>query len=157
MKLTYCSGRGRSRPSRWLTQGRLGTERRLQLPGAADRPQAPVEQQPDPVAEPLRLLHVVGGQQHRHVQLVPQLEDPLPQAGAGQRVQPKAGLVQDQQPGPADQGLSELQAADHPSRIGRGEPPATFSRPTWASAPSTRPRRSRRGTSKSLANSQAFS
>jgi hypothetical protein len=37
-----------------VLQGRLGAERRLQLPGAADRPQAPVEQQPDPVAEPPR-------------------------------------------------------------------------------------------------------
>ena len=85
------------------------------------------------------------------------LVDALPHAVAGDRVEPDRRLVEDQQPRRADQGLRELEPADHAAGVGLGEPVGGVGEADASSTSPTRAARSRRGTSKRRANSATFS
>ena len=66
----------------------------------------------DLVAQALRFVHVVGGQQQR--QPLPfEIEQPLPDHHPRLRVEPRGRLVQDHQLRTADQGAREHEAPLH--------------------------------------------
>ena len=67
------------------------------------------------VAEPLRLLHVVGGEQHRGP-VVPELAQARPDEVADLRVEPGGRLVEDQHLGVVDEGTRDHEPAPHPAR-----------------------------------------
>ena len=66
----------------------------------------------DLVAQPLRLVHVVGGEQ-QGLAVALEIEQALPDHDARLRVEPGGRLVQDHQLRIADQGAREDQAALH--------------------------------------------
>ncbi len=82
-----------------------GDERRR---GAQGEDPAAVDDR-DPVAEPRRLFHVVGGEQDRPPALLEPLDD-LPDLAARGRVEPGGRLVEEQHLGVADQRAGERQA-----------------------------------------------
>ena len=70
---------------------------------------------PDPVAQPLGLLHVVGRVEHRHP-LAGQPLDALEDRVAALRIDADRRLVEDQQPRAVQQADPDVQAPLHPAR-----------------------------------------
>src|SRR5215218_2688796 len=77
-----------------------------QLVRRLDGHQAPVADDPDPVADALDVAQDVRGEEHR-TPLGPDLADYLQELLLNQRVQPAGGLVQDQERRPVEHGLYE--------------------------------------------------
>src|SRR6266702_2187556 len=90
---------------------------RLQLVGRALHHDGAVVDDGDAVAV-LRLVHVVGGEEHGDRLTPPQLVQVGPDLAAGLRVEPDGGLVQEQHPWGVEQAARDLQAALHPAREG---------------------------------------
>ena len=93
----------------------------LELGGRTRGDQAPAVEQPDRVGELVRLFHVLGGEEDRH-SFGEQLADDLPQVAAAARVQPGAGLVEEDHPRSAHQRHGEVESALHAAGVGRGAP-----------------------------------
>ena len=74
----------------------------------------------DPVREVLRLLHVLGRQQHRRA-AGDEILDEAPHVVAGAGIQARGRLVQEQDPRAADQAGPDVKAAAHPARVGLDE------------------------------------
>jgi len=75
-------------------------------------PDLPLVDDPDPIAEPLRLLHVVGGVEDRHPLLL-ELGDTRQDGVAALRVDAHGRLVQHQEPGVVEQADADVQAPLH--------------------------------------------
>ncbi len=112
-----------------VLERRLGPERRLQLGGRAHGADRPEVHQRDAVAEDLGLLHVVRREQDGHAGQLAELLDSPPDAVAGDRVEPDRRLVEHEQGGAVDQGLCQLEPADHAARIGAGQPVGRLAEP----------------------------
>src|SRR6478672_2098304 len=93
----------------------------LELVGGAEGAQGPAVHEGDAVAQRVRLLHVVGREQHGHAVVSLHLRHPQPDAVAGDGVEAHRRLVQDEQCWAVDQGLGELQTPHHAAGVGRGE------------------------------------
>ena len=70
----------------------------------------------DAVAERLGLLEVVRGVDHRRA-LGAKTANELQQVQAGLRIDPHGGLVEEQQPGPMEQGAAHVQTALHAAGV----------------------------------------
>ena len=70
------------------------------------------------IAEIIRLLHVMRGQQNRHAIIVPQRLQAFPYRLAGDGIEPYRGFIENQHGGVVQHGLGQFQAADHSARIG---------------------------------------
>ena len=75
------------------------------VPAAMTLPWSRIDQ---PVAEVRRLVHVVGGEEHRAA-AAPEVVDDLPDLEARLRVEAGGGLVEEEQLGVADEGAGERQ------------------------------------------------
>ena len=95
----------------------------LELGRGAVGDHPPAVQDGDPVGQAVRLLQVLGGQQHRHP-LRGQLGHDLPHRLAAARVQAGGGLVQEDHRGPDDQAGGQVQAPAHAARPGLHRPAA---------------------------------
>src|ERR1035438_3596652 len=104
-----------------IVQRRRRAEGRLEAGGCALGQEAAVVHQGDAVAEDVRLLHVVGGEEDGHPRLLAQLLHLRPDAGPGYGVETDGGLVKDEESGTVDQRLGEFQAADHAPGVGPSE------------------------------------
>src|SRR6266542_5375038 len=113
---------------------------RLQLVGRALHHDGAVVDDGDAVAV-LRLVHVVGGEEHGDRLTPPQLVQVGPDLAAGLRVEPDGGLVQEQQPWGVEQAARDLQAAPEKVRtwLPRRSPSPTRSR-TWSRRAATESR-----------------
>jgi hypothetical protein len=89
----------------------------LELVGGAFADQPAVVDDGDPVGQPVGLLQVLGGEQHRGAAL-DQVADQPPEVAAAGRVQAGGRLVQQQHPGTAGQGGGQIQPPAHPARVG---------------------------------------
>jgi hypothetical protein len=90
----------------------------LELGGGALADDAALVDDRDPVGELVGLLEVLGGQEDRRPVAGAQLADAVPDQHPGRRVQAGGRLVQEQHPGPVQQGRGEVQAALHAARVG---------------------------------------
>src|SRR3954453_5797360 len=72
-----------------------------QLRRRADRTHHALVHERDAVAQRLRLVHVMGGEQDGEAR-VPEVVDPLPHAGPADRIEPDRRLVEDHERGPVD-------------------------------------------------------
>ena len=91
---------------------------RLQLGRCALGDQPAAVEQPDHVGELVGLLEVLRGEEDRHA-VGEQLADDLPQVAATARVEAGGRLVEEDQPGPADQRHREVEPALHAAGVGR--------------------------------------
>lgn len=73
------------------------------------------------VGEVVGLLQVLGGQQDRRA-VPPEFAHGVVDLAPAGRVQSGGRLVEEEDPGPADQGGGEVQAAAHAARVGGGGP-----------------------------------
>jgi hypothetical protein len=69
------------------------------------------------------LLHVLGGEQHRHP-VVDEVADDPPEVAAAARVQARGRLVEVDDAGPPDQAGGQVEPAPHAAQIGLGRPAA---------------------------------
>ena len=69
----------------------------------------------DPIGEPVRLLEVLRGQEDRDA-AVDEVADDLPHRPAAARIEPGRRLVEEDDPGIADEGHREVELALHPAR-----------------------------------------
>jgi hypothetical protein len=74
---------------------------------------------PDPVAQPLGLLHVVGGVEDRHALLLERL-DPRQDGVPALWVDPDGRLVEDEQTRLVEEADPDVQASFHPAGVGVG-------------------------------------
>src|SRR5579862_5591069 len=70
------------------------------------------------IAQLVGLIHPVRGEQHGHAILFAKLQQALPDAAPGDGVETHGRLIEEQNGGPVEHGLSHLQATDHASGIG---------------------------------------
>ena len=89
----------------------------LELVGAALGDDPAVVDHRDAVGEPVGLVEVLGGEQHRGAVGDPPF-DRLPEADAAARVEPGGRLVEEEDRRPRDQRRGEVEAAAHPARVG---------------------------------------
>ena len=75
----------------------------------------------DPVAQRVGLLHVVGGEQHRHAELVLHPRHLRPDTVARNRIQADGGFVEDQQRRPVHQRLGQFEPAHHAAGVRAGQ------------------------------------
>ena len=80
----------------------LGSQRLDQLPRGPQRDDAPVVNDGHPLAQPLRFLHVVRGEQDGAAARLESLHH-FPELAAGLRIEPRGGLVEEEQLGVVDQ------------------------------------------------------
>ena len=95
----------------------------LELVGGADGDDPAAVDHHHVVGQLVRLLHVLGGQQHRDP-VGWSGPDDLPQVAPGPRVEAGGRLVQVQHPGPADQAGGQVEPAPHAPRVGLDGPAA---------------------------------
>src|SRR5207302_6134815 len=95
----------------------VGPDTRFQIRRRPLNDDPPVVDDRDPVAEPIRLLHVVRGKEHGGALAADSLEL-LPESGAALRVEALGRLVEDQDLWAMDQSAGEVEAPLHTSRIG---------------------------------------
>ena len=119
----------------------------------------PAVHERDPVAQRVRLLHVVGGHAARSSRTARAARAMVSQrSAAGDRVEADRRLVQHQQARPVDERLGELEPPDHAARVRPAEPVGAVAEPHRVERRRrARCWRSRRGTSNSRANSMTFS
>ncbi len=84
------------------------------VPSATIRP---VVDDPNPVGQGVRLLQVLGGEEHGHALVLGQPGHLLPERRPALRVEARRRLVEKQDPRRMDQGQREIQAALHPTGV----------------------------------------
>jgi hypothetical protein len=94
----------------------------LQLRGSSHRPDLAAVDDRDPVAEQVRLVEVVRGQEHRDPVSAGQFPDRIADAGARLRVEPESRFVEEQHPGRVDEAGRELEATPHSTGVGSHQP-----------------------------------
>jgi hypothetical protein len=72
---------------------------------------------PDPVGERVRLLEVLGGQEHRHALVVGEARDLIPERRAALHVEAGRGLVEKQDARGVDERQREVEPPPHPARV----------------------------------------
>ena len=145
------AGRRRRRPpgSRKLTfAGRLLAVADLARPPGGDDPAAGDDRHP--VREPLRLVHVVGGQEDGLAELAQTRRSP-PRPGGGRRVEAGRRLVEEEQLGVADQRDADVETAQLAAR----EAPRPGVRPCARARPGRSSRRRRAVASSSRRRARA--
>ena len=99
------------------------TEVRLEFVGRAAGDDLAAVDDGDRVGQFVGLLEVLGRQQQGRA-LADQAADDLPHPEAAARVEPGRGLVEEQQPRPADQGAAQVEPAPHAAGVGLDDPVA---------------------------------
>ena len=99
----------------------LAAQLGLELVGRAARDDLAVVDDGDRVGQLVRLLEVLRRQQERRA-LADEVADHVPHPDPAARVEARRRLVEDQQPRPADQGSTEVEAAAHAARVGLDDP-----------------------------------
>ena len=112
---------------------------RLSAAGRVEREDLAVVHDRDPVAELVRLLHVVRREQDRLARGV-QLAEDLPQREPALRVEPGGRLVHEQHGGPVEDRARDHQPLGHPARKGEHRRLAPTSRDGTARAARRRSR-----------------
>ena len=97
----------------------------LQLVGGALGDHLAVVDHRDPVGEPVGLVEVLGGEQHRRPVGDPPF-DRLPEPDPAARVEPGRRLVEEEHRRPRDQRRGEVEPPPHPARVGAHQPAARF-------------------------------
>ena len=104
-------------------------ERRFELVGRAASDDLTVTHDGDALAEAIRLLHVVRGQKDRHAGLRAQVGKAIPDGAARHGIEAGCRLVEEEQPWLVEQGLRDLQTANHAAGVGARQPVARIGKP----------------------------
>ena len=95
----------------------LATDLRLELVGGPAGDDPPVVDDGDRVGQLVGLLEVLGREQQGRA-LADETPDDVPHPQPAARIETGRRLVEEQQPGPADQGTRQVEPAAHAARIG---------------------------------------
>src|SRR3989454_4295139 len=117
-------GEGAERVEGWVVHredDRITTERILQLLGGAERDDLPVVDDADPVAEAVRLLHVVRREDEGRLHLPAEAFDVVPDVLPRLGVESEGRLVEEDDWGVVQQPARNLESALHPSGEGLDE------------------------------------
>ena len=94
----------------------LASDFGLQLRRRSLRHDAAAVDDPDAVGQGVGLLEVLRGKEHGHA-LAGQPPHLIPQRGAALGVEPRGGLIEEQQPRVVHESEAEIEAALHPTRV----------------------------------------